>query len=351
MGKARNFDFSFDVTLEIGNNGGTCTHKPFDGSRSDLCCMESALNAFSDYLTREGKSSTTIRKYIKDLRQFSRINHVRCLDDITRERINAWTLALRKKKRSVGTIANHLWAIKAFLLFIKNETRLSVYEFDIRIPYVPPPTSVVFFELEELKKLFSVLDVTDIRDLRLRTLIEVMLNTGLRPTEALNLKRASLTSEPTEIEIIGKGRKKRTVYINERAYYWINQYLVKRKSALSELFVTHRIPSRPFTLRSAEDSMQKAVQKCEFGKRVGLHTLRHTYATRLMSNGCPPDYVARLLGHSKVETTRRYYLAIVQKHAKEAHFRFLNFNDNDTDTEKAIKEPLPLLNAPIMPLP
>lgn len=349
MDKAKNFEISFDFKLGIGKDRVICTHKSSDGTRRDLCCMESALSAFSDYLVREGKSPTTIRKYTKDLRQFSQANYVRCLDDITRERINAWTLTLRNRERSVGTIANHLWAIKAFLLFIKNEMRISAYEFDIKIPYVKPPTSVVYLKIEELEKLFSVLDITDIRDLRLRTLIEVMLNTGLRPSEALNLKRAALKSEPAEIEIIGKGGKTRMVYLNDRAYIWINQYLAKRKSALPELFVTHRIPSRPLTLRSAEDCLQKAVEKCAFGKRVGLHTLRHTYATHLMANGCPPDYVARLLGHSKVETTRRYYLAIVQKHAREAHFRFLDFSEKDTDTDKAIEKPLPELNAPIMP--
>ncbi|MDA2921585.1 hypothetical protein MYX76_19175, partial [Desulfobacterota bacterium AH_259_B03_O07] len=62
---------------------------------------------------------------------------------------------------------------------------------------------------------------------------------------------------------------------------------------------------------------------------------------------CPPDYVARLLGHSKVETTRRHYLAIVQKHAKEAHFRFLGFNDKETDTVKVAEKPLPQLSAPV----
>jgi len=68
------------------------------------------------------------------------------------------------------------------------------------------------------------------------------------------------------------------------------------------------------------------VKKLGVKKKVTPHTLRHTYATHLMANGCPPDYVARLLGHSKVETTRRYYLAVVQKFAKAAHFRFLSYD-------------------------
>jgi site-specific recombinase XerD len=53
--------------------------------------------------------------------------------------------------------------------------------------------------------------------------------------------------------------------------------------------------------------------------------MRHTYATTLLANGCPMDYIKVLLGHSKVETTARYYAAVEQKHAEEAHYRFLSY--------------------------
>ncbi|MDA2921457.1 phage integrase N-terminal SAM-like domain-containing protein [Desulfobacterota bacterium AH_259_B03_O07] len=97
--------------------------------------MENALEAFRDHLIREGRSPTTIRKYLKDLRQFSRECGIFQLSDITRERINEWILTLREKNCATGTIANHLWAIKALLKFLEGKG-VSVYKFDIRIPVV-----------------------------------------------------------------------------------------------------------------------------------------------------------------------------------------------------------------------
>ncbi|MDA2921490.1 tyrosine-type recombinase/integrase, partial [Desulfobacterota bacterium AH_259_B03_O07] len=151
------------------------------------------------------------------------------------------------------------------------------------------PETVEYLETEELEALYSVLEITKIMDLRLRALIELMINTGLRPSEALKLAKQDLLAEPEELGIIGKGGKKRTIYFNDRVYFWIKLYLKRRKDNHPALFVTHwkGHPIRSLTLRNAEEIFYESVKKCGFNKRVVLHTLRHTYATHLMANGCP----------------------------------------------------------------
>jgi site-specific recombinase XerD len=327
-----------DVILPLdgsvtGNEYGyICERKPCDWSRWVSLKMAHLLAEFEISLVREGKSPTTVRKYRKDLRQFFNEKKLQRVADITKENIHDWILTLRTKGCGTGYIGNHLWAIKSFLSFVKREKGVACYEFDIRIPRVPAPETVEFLEIAEVDQLFSLLDIEDICDLRLRTFIEVMVNTGMRPSEALSLQRADLASQPEEIEIVGKGKKKRNVYFSGRCHYWINCYLSRREDNHPALFVTHNgsRETRGQTLRSAEAAFQQVVIKSGIKRRIVLHTLRHTFATQYMANGCPPDYVARLLGHSSTKTTRRYYLAVTQKHAKKAYFDFNPFGERSS---------------------
>lgn len=198
------------------------------------------------------------------------------------------------------------------------------YEFDIKIPFPRAPETVEYLEPDELESLCGVLNPKNIHSLRIRTYIELILNTGLRPSEALMLDRAMVEGVVGEVEIVGKGAKRRKVYINDRAQGWIGRYLAARSDTHPALFVTH-CTTRRLSLRHAESTFRRALLSAGVKKRVRLHDLRHTYATNLLIHGCPIDYVAVLMGHSSVETTRRHYLAVRQKHAKQAHFKYLDY--------------------------
>lgn len=309
-------------------------HKSGDSPQRVLLKMENLLEEFAASFFRDGKSHMTIKNYLKDLRQFVKENGISQIGDITKESILGWTLALRTRGCGTGFIANHLWAIKAFLAFAKNDKGIPCYVWDIRIPKVPSPDTVAYLEMDELEKFFSLLDNTNIHHIRLRAFIEIMVNTGMRPSEALNLKRDDLVSRSQEIEIIGKGKKKRAVYFNVRVYYWLDLYLSQRKDNHPALFVTHngKAEAKALNLREAEYAFEQLLKKSDINRkrRIVLHTLRHTFATLGVANGCPVDYMARLLGHTDVRTTRKYYLAVTQKHAKEAYFKFNPFGIGNT---------------------
>jgi len=345
-----------DSAMSNRDNGHISKHESGDRSRQVSLEMENLTDEFGVYLFREGIAKTTTRKYLKDIKQFFKEKGISHVDEINRESINDWILTLRSKKNPktgkeicVGTIAAHLWAIRKFLSFIKEEKRLLCYEWDIRIPKVPSPEVVEFLEMSELEKLFSFLDNSKIHDVRLRAFIELMINTGMRPSETLGLKRDDLKEQPKEIEIIGKGKKKRPIYFNERAYYWLDLYLSKRTDKHPALFVIHngKQTTRTWDLRGAEYSFQQLIKKMDFGERkIVPHTFRHTFATLRMANGCPPDYIARILGHSKVEITRKYYLAATKKHAKEAYERYDPFSSGHSYeiNSKLPSQLLPSLN-------
>ena len=309
------------------NNEITAKQRPNDWPQQVSLAMETLLGEFAASFFRAGKSSTTIRKYLKDLRQFFREKSILQIDDISRVSIQDWMDVLRVRGCGTGFIANHLWAAKAFLAFAKNDKGLQCYEWDIRIPKVKPPESVEYLELDEIRKLYELLDISNIHDARLRTFMEVMLSTGMRPTEVLSLKRSDFSDNPQELEIIGKGNKKRNVYFTSQALDWIYYYLSKREDDHSALFVicNGKEKARAVSLRNVECIFQKLIEKSGINRHIKPHTLRHTFATQYVAKGCDAGHIMLLLGHSSVKTTRKYYIAISKKHAKEAFFRFNPF--------------------------
>lgn len=283
--------------------------------------MENLVQQFIETLSFEKLSKWTVQGYSKSVLRFLGKYNISAPADISRNVIESHFSDMRSKNLGEGYIVYQLWAIRKFTKFL-NEKGMLEYRWDISIPVAPEPEMIEYLEQEELEKLIETIDLSDIHGLRLRTFIEVMLNTGLRPSETLSLNREHIIGN--EFEITGKGKKTRKVYLNERAREWIDRYLGKRKDSFPALFVTH-CKARRLSLRHAETTFKECLKKANILKRVRLHDLRHTYGTNLLIHGCPIDYVAVLMGHSKVETTRRHYLAVRQKHAKEAHFKYLDF--------------------------
>lgn len=279
-------------------------------------------NYFHDFIdSLSGLSKWTIVGYSKAVCRFLSLHHITTPEGISRDLITSHIIEMRDKKLSEGYIVYQLWAIRKFTRFLNDKGVLN-YIWDVSIPIVPEPDLVEYMEQEELEKLIATIDTSDIHGLRLRTFIEVMLNTGLRPSETLSLNKTDI--ERNELEVTSKG-KTRKIYLNERACRWIGKYLHKRYDQHPALFVTHCRANR-LSLRHAETTFKQALTDADIKKRIRLHDLRHTYGTNLLIHGCPIDYVAVLMGHSKIETTRRHYLAVRQKHAKEAHFKYLNYN-------------------------
>jgi site-specific recombinase XerD len=314
-------------TLKPQNENTTEQELADDSRKAAINNVEKLLDGFEASFYRDGKSATTTKNYLKNLRQFFKANGISQIDQITKEGIQNWMTVLRRRNCGTGFIVAHLWGLKAFLKFVQKDKGIACYQWDISIPEVPSAETVEYLELDELEKIFALMDLNNINDLRLRAFIELMLNTGMRPSETLHLKRSDLAGKPQEIEIIGKGNKKRDIYLNERSYYWVDLYLAQRKDDHPALFVTHngKDKTTALSLRGAEYAFQKLIKKFGTKRRIVLHTLRHSFATLYMAKGCPSDYIARLLGHSSTKTTRKYYLAVNQKHAKEAYFQFNPF--------------------------
>jgi site-specific recombinase XerD len=128
---------------------------------------------------------------------------------------------------------------------------------------------------------------------------------------------------------VGKGKYVRTIFISPRAALWLRKYLKKRHDAYKPLFINVRSKD-PDNKRLSPRHIQTMISKCAMlaglSKKVTPHTLRHSYATDLLSHGADLRSVQELLGHKNVATTQ-IYTHITNKRLRDTHEKFHGGSD------------------------
>ena len=159
-----------------------------------------------------------------------------------------------------------------------------------------------YLEAHEVAAIIKVAD-----DPRARLLMMVQWRAGLRVSEALALEVSDLsldTDLPTLRVRSGKGKKARIVPVHPELGAAFRLALSYGRVSQGQIIDVHR--------STAWRWVQKAVGKAEQlgaippGRAVGTHTLRHSYARHLLTNGIPINYLSRWLGHSSIQTTLIY---------------------------------------------
>ena len=225
-----------------------------------------------------------------------------------------------------------LLSLRRFLFFCQNERHiaLTIDPAEIKPPR-RPRREVIYLTPEEVELFIATIPVSTTRGaihhagLRLRAIVETLLGSGMRISEALSLNRDSIDFERCEARVVGKGNKERTVFFTDRALIWIRRYVESREDESPVLFVCQNGQDR-----LKRDDIWRYFERhrklAGIRKKVTPHILRHTAATQLLFNGCPVGHIKAILGHERLETTCRYYLGLDQRAAKEAHRKFLSYD-------------------------
>ncbi len=234
---------------------------------------------------------------------------------------------LYERNNSEVFIGVCLACIKGLLEYCKTqlEIQLAFNPNDITIPK-RPRREVVFLTSEEIQRFRDSINIKPIYGLRFRTLVEVLLATGMRISEALNLNKNSIDYSTREARIIGKGNKERVVFFTDEALGWIKKYINARIDKNEALFVT--TGQKPRRLRNQDLTRYFKRQRLIAGinKKITPHLLRHCFASHLAFNNCPFTEIKTLMGHERLDTTIRYYVGLTDKEkAKEAHQQYLRY--------------------------
>jgi site-specific recombinase XerD len=275
-------------------------------------------------------SRETLIKY-----QESLVSILRIIGDMPPQEISARHVLLVKarcleRNLSAARISSLMYSLKSFLKFCRLSVGIHTMDVkEIRPPRIPK-REVVFLTADEVEAFVAAIPIRkgprtfDMHWLCFRALVEVLLGTGMRISEALSLKRSSINLATAEALIVGKGSKERTVFFSPRALNWIKEYLTRRTDSSAALFVVAK--AKPLTRETAVTWFGRFRKISGIKKHVTAHVLRHSMATNLLFNGCPIGHIREILGHEHLVTTCKYYLGTDKRAAKNAHAKYLNYD-------------------------
>jgi integrase/recombinase XerD len=293
---------------------------------------EAAANFLAFATVELGFAPQTIAKYGECLRQVARWIGDLPVTELSKQHILALKSVMLSRNHSAGRQVCILAAVKRLLMFCQQDLGLPVMQPDsIALPK-RPRREVAFLNPAEVERFLSSIEICNQNErpfeagLRFRALVEVLLGTAMRISEALSLNRQEVDFVNREAVVMGKGNKQRTVFFTERSLFWIKRYLDLRQDAHPALFATQGGRSR-LSRTDVWRPFVRCRRLAQIQKRVTPHLLRHTAATQLLLNGCPIGHIKEILGHERLDTTCRYYLGLDRRAAKQAHQKYLVYEE------------------------
>ena len=290
--------------------------------------MQLLIDNFLAHLKLErGLSPTTLSSYAHDLKIFERFCQARHVGAPSRVRplvIREFLQQLRQENRSPATAARKLACLKGFFKFLKAQGSLT-----------SDPTA--FIETPKLwRRLPQTLSESEATQLvegpaqdplgiRDRALLELLYGAGLRVSEVASLDVNHLNFEGGFLRCFGKGSKERIVPLGRSAQTALKQYLEQTHPT----FIRHRQTDALFVNRGGHrltrqriwQLIQRYATASQLTKHIGPHTLRHSFATHLLTRGADLRTVQELLGHANIVMTQRY-TQVDRARLKAVHEKF-----------------------------
>jgi site-specific recombinase XerD len=154
------------------------------------------------------------------------------------------------------------------------------------------------------------------------TMLRLLLDTGLRISEACTLQVDNVDLVNRQMKVTGKGRKERTIPISPEAAEVLARFMSKY-SDTEWVFPSRKVKTKQgyWTVNAFQEMMRRMCQKAGI-RHLSPHALRHAHATLMLSKGGQLDLVSRELGHADVGITAKVYRHVLPKEAQEHHDRF-----------------------------
>lgn len=255
----------------------------------------------------------TISSYGEDLKfysEFLKNNHINSLAGVTKNEIINFMFQQKDKGLNANSISRGLTAIRVFHRFLVRERILkedptSLIDSPKLWKKIPDALSV-----NEIEALLTQPNIRQKQGLRDKAILEILYATGMRISEAANLKVDNVNLEVGFVRCIGKGNKERIIPLGKKAIEYIKKYLefsrpkflVKKESNF--LFVSRF--GRRISRQSLWKLIKRYAQEAKIKKPIKPHILRHSFATHLLEHGADLRSVQEMLGHSNISTTQIY---------------------------------------------
>src|SRR6266702_5178108 len=305
--------------------------------------LNQLIRNYLEYMEIEKNcSKLTIRDYLHYLEVFEdwfvKNDPDKTHEDINLDLIRKYRVYLSNKVDNKGltlkrfTQNYYVIALRSFLRYLVKNDHKTLEPSKIDLPKTES-RSLKFLEKEQIEQLITAVDTSKEEGIRDRAIMELLFSTGLRVSELVKLNHKNLNLERKEFGVIGKGGRARIVFISDRAAQWIGLYLRERKDKYKPLFIRYSgAPSdiddgekMRLTARSVERIVKKYVRAARLPVDATVHTLRHSFATDLLTNGADIRAVQEMLGHKNIATTQ-IYTHITNRQLRDVHKAFHSGN-------------------------
>ena len=275
--------------------------------------MRKELGQFLSSLKHEKNASPhTIASYQRDLLQLADYLEegdvkLKEIDNIV---LRGFLARLQEKKNKKSTIARKLAAIRTFLQFCMKKKW--VEDNPAKVVATPKQEKHVpsFLSEDEMAEFLDVPDDKKPLGLRDKCVLELMYATGIRVSELVGINLEDVDITERLIRIRGKGKKERLIPFGKKAEDSLSLYIRSRiqlnKGDIDEqaLFLNYR--GRRLTSRSVERIVDKYIRITALRRKISPHSLRHSFASHLLSRGADLRVIQELLGHESLATTQKY---------------------------------------------
>jgi integrase/recombinase XerD len=272
------------------------------------------LRFFLDYCSAEcGLSANTLAAYRSDLTDFlddARIADERALESLKPARLVDYVDSCRRRGLAANSVWRRLVAVRMFYRFLVLESYIESDPAEgLQTPRlwkrIPD-----FLSVEDVESLLSAPRDDARHGLRDRAILEMLYATGARASEICGLDVDSVNFEYGFVRCFGKRMKERLVPVGSRALGAVQRYLessrplLLKEAAEKALFLSGR--GKRLSRQSLWSLVKKYALQAGLATHVHPHTLRHSFATHLLSGGADLRAVQIMLGHADVSTTEIY---------------------------------------------
>jgi len=265
---------------------------------------------FTSWMKHElGLAENTVKAYRQDIECYMEYSAKKIID-CGAEELVAFMTHLRKTGASIETVQRRISGISRFYDFLIMERILKTNP----VGFISKPSKwdklPIFLNFDEVEKLIAAPDDTSTLGFRDRVIFETLYSTGMRISELVGLKVLDLDMSREIMKVTGKGSKQRLVPMygslaeKMRVYMDVRHNELVKKCDEGWLFLSRngKQLDREYVWMLAKKYCAKAGIK----KNVSPHTLRHSFATHLLTNGADLRTIQIFLGHTDLSTTQRY---------------------------------------------
>jgi integrase/recombinase XerC len=275
--------------------------------------MKKELEAFLEYLKHERNASPhTIASYQRDLKQLAvylkkKNISLKRTDNVV---LRGFLATLYEKRNKKSTVARKLAAIRSFFQFCIRKRWLE--DNPAKVVATPKQEKPVpsFLSEEDMEQFLDIPKTRRPLDLRDKSILELLYATGSRVSELVGIDLEDINFEERLIRVRGKGKKERLVLFGKIAEQSLELYIRARslihKGQIDEnaLFLNYR--GDRITSRSVERVVDKYIRFSAMRRKISPHSLRHSFASHLLSRGADLRVIQELLGHESLATTQKY---------------------------------------------